>query len=79
MRYQSGEEIMAGDRVALHGNPAEIEFVVTEAEPADWVYLGRGVMIFEPKDFGHLFLPAEQISDYENLEFVSRRQPGPRH
>ncbi len=65
--YQSGDEIKAGDRVRLHGNPAEVETVQDAAgsEP-------HGIMIVEPKVFGRLFIPAP-VSDYEDLEFVSRR------
>jgi hypothetical protein len=27
--YQSGEEVKSGDRVTYHGEPGEVEFVVT--------------------------------------------------
>jgi hypothetical protein len=71
--YQSGEEIKKGDRVLLHGEPAEIEFVADSADnPDDWyvVECGGGVMIIEPKCFGSLFVSGPQ--DYEDLCFVSR-------
>jgi hypothetical protein len=71
--YQSGEEIKKGDRVLLHGEPAEIEFVADSADnPDDWyvVEYGGGVMIIEPKFFGSLFVSDPQ--DYEDLCFVSR-------
>jgi len=46
--------------VLLHGEPGEIEFI-------DDV----GVMIVEPKVFGRLLIKAP-VSQYEDLEFVSR-------
>lgn len=53
--YQSGEEIKPGDRVLLHGEPGEVEFVVDPlSDPANWYVTeyGGGVMILEPKVFG---------------------------
>ena len=73
--YQSGEQIKAGDRVSLHGESGEIEFVADPADdPDDWFgkKYGGGVMIVEPKVFGRLFIDAP-VSDYQDLEFVSRR------
>jgi hypothetical protein len=32
VRYRSGEEILSGDRVALHGNPTQIEFYCQQFE-----------------------------------------------
>jgi hypothetical protein len=77
LKYQSGEEIMKGDRVLFHGEPAEVEFVVDEAaEDAalDWYRqeFGGGVMIREPKHFGAAFIPAESLPETEDLEFLSR-------
>jgi hypothetical protein len=71
--YQSGEEIRKGDRVLLHGEPGEIEFVADAAtDPEDWYVTehGGGVMILEPKMFGRLFVSDTQ--DYEDLELVGR-------
>ena len=73
--YQTGEEIRKGDRVLFHGHPGEIEFVVIvlgEDPELDWYVqeLGSGVMILEPKFFGHVFLA--QTDDAEDLVFVSR-------
>jgi hypothetical protein len=71
--YQSGEQINPRDRVSLHGEPAEIESVHDPADGlSDWYVEthGGGVMIAEPKVFGHLFIDAP--ADYEDLEFVSR-------
>jgi len=71
--YPSGEEIKKGDRVLLHGEPGEVEFVADPADnPDDWyvVEYGGGVMINEPKFFGHLFVSDPQ--DYEDLDFVPR-------
>jgi hypothetical protein len=73
-RYQSGEEIKPGDRVLLHGEAGQIEFVADPASDADDWYVqtyGGGVMIVEPKVFGRLFIPAP-VSNYDDLEFHSR-------
>ena len=72
--YQTGELIKLGDRVRLHGEPAEIESVHDPVEdPHDWFVktYGGGVMIAEPKVFGRLFVEAP-VTDYDDLEFVSR-------
>ena len=73
--YLSGEEVISGDRISFHGEPGEVEFVVTEVTgdaSMDW-YLnehGGGIMI-KAKDFGSVFLPVAAID--ERLEFVSRK------
>jgi hypothetical protein len=74
LKYQSGEEIRKGDRVLFHGEPGEIELVVTRmGDPAtDW-YMeneGPGVMVLEPKAHGRVYLPQPEKS--EDLVFVSR-------
>lgn len=45
----------------------------TASNPGDWYVetYGGGVMIAEPKVFGHLFIRAPVV-DYDGLEFVSR-------
>ena len=75
MKYQSGEEIRKGDRVLFHGEPGEIEFVAEKlvGDPiADWNIKenGPGVMIVEPKVFGHVYI--RDTENNEDLEFVSR-------
>ena len=75
MVYQSGEEIRKGDHVLLHNEPGEIDFVLDgETNPEEWPAheYGRGIMIIEPKVFGYLFVPEDQIGNYEDLSFVSR-------
>jgi hypothetical protein len=79
-RYQSGQEVSAGDRVIYHGEPGEIEFVVSEAvgDPAlDWYFneLGGGFMVLA-KPFGRVFIPGTQVDEDEDLVFVSRGGPG---
>lgn len=72
--YRSGEQIERGDRISLHGEPGEIEFIADPADdPNDWFVreYGGGVMIAEPKVFGSLFINAP-VSQYDDLEFVSR-------
>jgi len=75
--YQTGEEIRKGDRVLLHGEPGEIEFVAdaTIGDSArDWYVeeQGGGVMVIEPKCFGRAFLTETHTA--ENLVFVSRAE-----
>jgi hypothetical protein len=75
VRYQSGEEIRNGDKVLLHGEPGEIEFVVDKftGDPAmDWQMReqGPGVMVLEPKAFGRAFI--RDTENAEDLKFVSR-------
>ena len=76
LRYQSGEDIRTGDRILFHGNAAEVEFVASDpADPEiDWYVkeYGGGIMILDPQLSGRTFIPAEQIKDYEDLEFVAR-------
>jgi hypothetical protein len=73
--YLSGKEVKNGDRIRFHGEPGEVEFVVTDVTgdaSMDW-YLeehpGGGVMI-TAKEFGSVFLPTSAID--ERLEYVSR-------
>lgn len=74
LKYQSGEEIKKGDRVLFHREPARIELVASEpGDPeTDWFIqeYGGGVMILEGA--GRTFITANQLLDYEDLEFVSR-------
>jgi hypothetical protein len=77
--YQSGEAILRGDHVLLHGLPAVVEFVLSGVnDTAEWGACGPGVMIAEPAQFGHLFLQAQDLQDYEDLELVSRARRGMR-
>lgn len=76
LRYQSGEEIKKDDRVLFHLQPAEIEFVVTNADDPStaWYFeeYGGGAMVRNPSDPNPTFIDAAEISDYEDLEFVAR-------
>jgi hypothetical protein len=71
--YQSGDEVRRGDRIRYHGEPGEVEFVVTEltGDPQmDWYvreFSGGGIMI-KASGFGNVFLPEAD----EHLELVSR-------
>jgi hypothetical protein len=73
--YQSGEQIMRGDRVRLHGELfGEVESIADPLDdPNDWTVreFGGGIMIVEPKEFGRLFIDAP-VNQYDDLEFVSR-------
>ena len=74
--YQSGEEVKEGDKVLYHGEPGEVEFVITGpvSDPAMNWYLdkfpGGGFMV-TAKNFGRVFLTKGDIN--EDLTFVSRR------
>jgi hypothetical protein len=76
LTYQSGEEIKKGDSVLFHGYPAQIEVVAIERTGEatnDWYidqYAG-GIMILDGVA-GRTFIPADQICDCEDLEFISR-------
>jgi hypothetical protein len=75
LKYQSGEQIVKGDRVLFHGEPGEIELVadplVNDPETEWYVKeYGGGVMVVEPKVFGRAFLSNTERT--EDLIFVSR-------
>jgi hypothetical protein len=75
LRYRSGEEIKKGDQVRFHGNLAQVEFVASADNPQYAWYVheyGGGVMCFDPVVSGRTFIPADQLPDSEDLEFVSR-------
>jgi uncharacterized damage-inducible protein DinB len=80
LRYRSGEEMMKGDRVLYHGNPAQVELVSSDAnsndpeEPWHMQEFGGGVMVLYPMVSGHTFIPADQIEEYEDLEFLQRAE-----
>lgn len=76
MKYQSGVEILKGDKVLLHGESGEIEFVVetlVDDPQIDWHMKenGPGVMVHEPKVFGRVYL--RDTDGNEDLIFVSRK------
>ena len=77
LKYQSGEEIKKGDHVLFHRGPGRIELVASELGDAetDWYVLeyGGGVMVLDSVA-GLTFIPADQVSEYEDLEFVSRAE-----
>ena len=75
--YQSDVLIRAGDRIKYHGDPGEVEFVVTKptGDPAmDWFLEDspRGGVMIRTKASGRDFLPAGHIPEDEDLEIVSR-------
>jgi hypothetical protein len=76
LKYRSGEEIRKGDRVLFHGNPAEIELVASVPNDPEAVWylreFGGGVMVLDPMVSGRTFIPADQLGEGEDLEFVSR-------
>jgi hypothetical protein len=77
MKYKSGEEIRKGDKVLFHGEPGEIEFIADKliGDPAmDWHMKeqGPGVMVLEPKRYGHAYL--RDTENAEDLVLVSRSE-----
>ena len=76
--YQSGAEVCTGDRISYHGQPGEVEFVITgkSGDPAlDWYldeYPGGGFMI-TAAGFGNVFLTAKDTE--QDLQLASRRIP----
>jgi len=75
LSYRSGEEVNKGDLVLFHGNSAHVEFVASADHPQYAWYVqeyGGGIMVFDPAVSGRTFIPADQLLDYEDLEFISR-------
>jgi hypothetical protein len=76
LKYQTGQQIIKGDRVLFHLKPAVIELVATDPnDPAQRCYVeddGGGVLVREPGDDNLTFIPTDQLDDYEDLEFVGR-------
>jgi hypothetical protein len=74
--YTSGEEICPRDRVRFHGHEAQIEFAAADLEdPRHGCFVrlyGGGVMVNDPEVNGHIFIPVDQLKNYEDLEFVAR-------
>jgi len=72
--YSSGEEIRKGDRVLVHGEAGEVEFIADPAEsPDDWFVKdqGGGIMVLELKVFGRIFITKPETD--EHLTFVARQ------
>jgi len=76
LTYRSGEDILRGDRVLFHGNPAEIELVAIDSNNPEHAWhvreFGGGVLVRDPKVSGCTLIPRDQLAEYEDLEFVSR-------
>jgi hypothetical protein len=80
LKYRSGEEIKKGDRVLFHGNLAEVQLVSCDPNDPDpevgWHIeeYGGGVLISVPIVSVRTFIPKDQLDEYEDLVFVSRKQ-----
>jgi len=75
LKYHSGEEVRAGDRVLYAGEPGTIEFVASATDPETVWYVqefGGGCMLLVAP-FGRLFLSDSQTD--EDLDFVARSEP----
>jgi hypothetical protein len=75
LRYQSGEEVRAGDRIIYGGSPGLVEFVA-ELEDIDTAWyveqFGGGCMLLT-HSMGHVFI--DKPENDEDLELVSRDVP----
>ncbi len=72
LRYRSGEEVHAGDRVLYNSVPSQIEFVAKADDPDTAWYIelfGNGCMILAP-GFGRVFVSDPQ--EDEDLEFAGQ-------
>ena len=75
--YKTGEAVHKGDRIRYHGEPGEVEFIVSGVigDPAmDWYakqFPGGGIMV-TATGFGSVFLGVDDIDGM--LEFHSRGQ-----
>jgi hypothetical protein len=80
LRYRSGEQIEKGDNVLFHGNPAAVELVAFDPNQPEHAWyvqeFGGGVLISDPMCSGRTFVSRESLREYEDLEFVSRSEPG---
>jgi hypothetical protein len=74
-KYMTGEEVRKGDQVLFHRTPRRIEFIaLAGGDPElDWYVqeYGGGVMLWDSEG-GSTFIPADQIGQTDDLEFVSR-------
>ena len=76
LKYQSGEEVQAGDQILYHLEPGQIEFVARLNDPATAWYVeqfGGGCMVLA-SSFGRVFV--SKPHEDEDLEFVSRDASG---
>jgi hypothetical protein len=66
--------------VRFHGEPGRIELVAAEPgnRETDWYFqdCGAGVMILE-RVSGRTFITADQLPDYDDLQFVERAKLTP--
>ena len=75
LTYTTGEDVRQGDRVRYHGEPGEVEFVITQASgdgSKDW-YLEQcpeGGLMVNASGFGRVFLKTTDVD--EDFELVSR-------
>ncbi|HKW99363.1 MAG TPA: hypothetical protein VJN43_16605 [Bryobacteraceae bacterium] len=75
LKYASGEEIQAGDRVRYHGETGRIEFIAKAGDPETRWYVERfgGGCMVQAQGFGRVFLSSSATE--EDLEFVGRAIP----
>ena len=75
LKYLTGEEIRKGDHVLFHREPGRIELVALQlGDPqTDWFIqeYGGGITVLE-RVSGRTFIPADQLGECDDLEFVSR-------
>lgn len=66
LKYRPGEEILKGDRVLFHGDPAEIELVAVDPNDPEHVWhvrdFGGGIIVIDPKVSGRTFISRDLAS-----------------
>ena len=76
LKYESGEELRAGDQILDHGERGSVEYTMLEnAGEQSWYFEqspGGGMMI-STEGMEAVFIPADSVEDDEDLEFVSRK------
>ena len=81
LRYSTGEEVLAGDKVKHFGSLGQVEFVADPSSPTpdtQWFIeeFGGGAMV-KDREIGSVFIPAETMDDRDHLALVARQGAGP--
>ena len=78
--YQTGEEARVGDHILNWGTPAVVELVILPGtdDAKDYQVPEGGILIKEGRGggFGRLLMTPPDGDLWEDLDFVSRGQPG---
>ena len=73
LKYRSGEEIRKGDRVLLHGKPAEVELVAFDPNEPEHAWhvqeFGGGITILDPVVSGRVLKTRVERRGYRRISF----------